>query len=149
MILDQLRNATLYEPVHPGLEPAFAFLRRADLPKLEDGRVDLDGQRLYAIVARTTGRGRDQSPLETHDRFIDVQYVVEGADHMGWRHRSVTLQSRGYDREKDLELYDTHTTSYVEVKQGHFAVFFPHDAHAPLAGQGTVHKVVVKVRVEW
>jgi beta-galactosidase beta subunit len=34
------------------------------------------------------------------------------------------------------------------VPAGHFAIFFPEDAHAPLAGEGHLVKAVVKVAVE-
>jgi beta-galactosidase beta subunit len=43
--------------------------------------------------------------------------------------------------------YDRPTT-WLTLSAGQFAVFFPEDAHAPLAGQGGVHKAVVKVAVK-
>jgi beta-galactosidase beta subunit len=35
--------------------------------------------------------------------------------------------------------------TWVAVPPGSFAIFFPHDAHAPLGGEGRVKKAVVKV----
>jgi len=32
---------------------------------------------------------------------------------------------------------------------GSFAIFFPEDVHAPLGTDGFIHKVVIKVAVEW
>jgi biofilm protein TabA len=37
----------------------------------------------------------------------------------------------------------------VATPPGTFAIFFPEDAHAPMAGEGLIHKVVVKVAVDW
>jgi beta-galactosidase beta subunit len=33
------------------------------------------------------------------------------------------------------------------VPTGHFAIFFPEDAHAPMAGEGPMYKLVAKVEV--
>jgi beta-galactosidase beta subunit len=33
----------------------------------------------------------------------------------------------------------------VAVPPAHFAIFFPEDAHAPLAGRGMLKKAIVKI----
>jgi beta-galactosidase beta subunit len=38
---------------------------------------------------------------------------------------------------------------YFTLPPGCFVVFFPSDAHAPLAGNGKVLKAVVKIAVKW
>jgi beta-galactosidase beta subunit len=35
----------------------------------------------------------------------------------------------------------------VSVPRGSFAIFFPEDAHAPLAGRGALTKAIVKIAV--
>lgn len=149
MIHDHLNDAKIYQASHPGLAAAFAFLRRPDLASLPDGRVEIDADRLYAIIARAQGRGRELSPLETHDRYLDVQYIIAGIDQIGWQRRAAAGQSHGYNNEKDLELWSGQPAHYLEVRPGELVVLFPQDAHAPLAGHGPVHKVVVKVAVDW
>jgi beta-galactosidase beta subunit len=37
----------------------------------------------------------------------------------------------------------------VTVAPGSFGIFFPEDAHAPAAADGPIHKVVLKVAVDW
>ena len=37
--------------------------------------------------------------------------------------------------------------AWFPLGRGQFAVFFPDDAHAPLAATGSLHKVVIKVEV--
>jgi YhcH/YjgK/YiaL family protein len=147
MIHDHIDEAMNYESSHPGLSAAFGFLRRTDLASLPDGRIEIDTDRIYAMVARTQGRGKEHSPLETHDRFLDVQYIIAGTDQIGWQRRVSAGHSRGYVRENDLELWSGQPAHYLEVGPGQFVVLFPQDAHAPLAGQGPVHKVVIKVAI--
>ena len=38
--------------------------------------------------------------------------------------------------------------STLAVSSGAFAIFYPEDAHAPLATSGPIHKAVVKVAVD-
>lgn len=145
MILDILAAAERYTGVHPGFRKAFDFLNQADVEDMADGRVDVDGERMYAIVMSAEGLGRDAARLETHRRYIDIQYVVKGSDVMGWRSAAEPLQGTGYDAAKDIEFHRAAPACWFEVPAGHFAVFLPEDAHAPLAGTGAIRKVVVKV----
>jgi len=149
MFLDHLRNADRYGVLHPGFAASFAFLRREDLGRLPDGRHDIDGQRLFAIVSRAQGRGRDRSPLEVHRRYIDIQFVISGEDCIGWLPTADCQHvSTPYDEEKDLGFFRDPPASWLAVAPGVFAVFYPEDAHAPLAVSGPLHKVVVKVAIE-
>ena len=148
MILDRLERSELYAPLHPLLPKAFAFLRETDLVALPLGRHEIDGEHLFAIAAREPARSREQARLEAHRKYIDIQVVLAGADEMGWRARSRCTSPDGeYDADADIEFFADPPDAWVAVEAGAFAVFFPGDAHAPLVGEGVLHKVVVKVAV--
>ena len=148
MVLDQLKNADLYDVLHPAFAEAFAFLRRPDLPDLADGRHEIDGDRIYALVISATGRGRENAALEAHRRYIDIQYTAAGADVIGWRAASLCRESGdGYDDDQDCVLYEDAPDAWIDLPAGTFMVFFPDDAHAPLACTGACRKVVVKIAV--
>lgn len=146
MILDRLDRASSYAGAHPLFAHAFRFLARPDLASLPDGRHETGDPRVYALVSRTNGRGREASPLEAHDRNADIQVILAGTDTMGWRDRAGCARVKSpYDAAKDLILYEDAPADWFDVPTGFMAVFLPEDAHAPLAGKGAVHKVVVKV----
>ncbi len=146
MILDTIHNAERYHAMHPGFKAAFDWLKsRTTGPRLPAGRQDIDGSRLYATVITEGGRGQARARFETHRRYIDIQYVVEGFDLMGWRHLDSTLKGKGFDAAKDLEFYEERPEWWIPVPSGHFAVFFPEDAHAPMAGETPMYKLVAKV----
>lgn len=148
MILDRLDNADRYVALNPALAAAFAFLRRAGVDRLPLGRQEIDGDRVYAIVAKDKGRRRDEAKLEAHRRYIDIQFVVTGTDEMGWKDLASCREPPvPYDAKKDFVLLEDRPDSWVAVGPGTFAVFFPEDAHAPLVGTGVIHKVIVKVAV--
>ena len=148
MILDGLANYDRYAAAHPGLAAGFSYLRSERLDDLPDGRVAIEGDRLFAIVARAPGRGRSSSPLEAHDKYIDIQFAVNGVDEIGfkprWQCQSIETPMNA---ERDIVFYRDEPDFWFIVKAGMFAVFFPQDAHAPLGGEGPTHKVVVKVAV--
>jgi len=147
MILDTLENAKRYHSLHPAFARAFAWIRDQSVSKLPVGRTEIDGDRLYVNTLREGGRGLEAARFETHRRYIDIQYLAEGSDSMGWTHAVPGLKSLGYDASKDLEFYADRPAIWIPVPSGHFAVFFPEDAHAPMAGTDKMVKVVVKVAV--
>lgn len=148
MILDTLLLADRYLALAAGLDIGFEFLRRPDLASLDDGRHEIDGERVFAIVARGEGRGADASPLEFHRRFLDIQYVVAGTEVIGWSPLQVCEQSRElYNSDKDIGFFDDQPQTWLQLEAGSFTIFFPNDVHAPLAGHGPVHKVVIKVAI--
>ncbi len=147
MILDTLANASRYFSLHPRFKQAFEWLHSQRLADIPNGRQEIDGDRLYASVMREAGRGQAVAKYETHRKYIDIQYLVSGSDLIGWAHLTPDLNGLGYDASKDLELYAAKPTLWVPVPTGDFAVFFPEDAHAPMASTCPMHKVVVKVAV--
>ena len=148
MIVDQISYADRYSALHKKFPVGFAFLEQRNLAELPEGRHHIDGDMVYAIVSRDEGRGKEESPLEAHRRYIDIQFVVDGDETIGWLPKSHCHRvSAPYDNDHDIEFFYDRPDTWLSISNGSFAIFFPDDAHAPLAGSGTVHKVVIKVAV--
>jgi biofilm protein TabA len=148
MILDTLAAAARYERLHPDFRAAFDYLRSISLPFAE-GRHEIGGERLFAIVARNEGRGRDGAKLEVHRRYIDIQYCATGHEVIGWRPLGECCEPEGpFDEARDTQFFADRPLTWIDVRPGTFAIFYPDDAHAPLAGNGEVSKIVVKVAVD-
>ena len=150
MILDRLSLFHRYLPLHPGFQAAFHFLYDRGWVNLPTGRHPLPDGRIYASIERREGRGLQGAQLECHRLYIDIQYTIEGNEVIGWRnleHCASVVQP--YDPNHDCALFRDVPESWSVVPAGCFAVFFPEDAHAPLAGEGALHKVVMKVPVTW
>ncbi len=149
MILDTLQNSAAAEALHAHFPKAFARLRELALQSnLAEGRIDIEGDDIYAVVIKDICKSKDEARTETHRRYIDIQYTIDGVDLIGWMPASECVSPLGYDEQKDLEFYEDRPANWFEVKQGHFAVFFPADAHAPMANEGrALTKIVVKIAV--
>ncbi|MBA61276.1 MAG: YhcH/YjgK/YiaL family protein [Planctomycetaceae bacterium] len=149
MIFDRLSNATNYYGVATLIEKGFGFLNRSDLALLEDGVHEVQGREVFAIIARGNGVGRERAMLEAHREYLDIQYVIDGTDTIGWLERDFVQRVKNpYDREKDLEFFFDRPESWVQVPAGSFAIFLPQDIHAPLATTQYAHKAVVKVKLQ-
>ena len=149
MILATLDQAMQYASCHPGLLQGFDFLRHESLPSLSDGKHEIDGERLYVMLNKGLGRGRSGAKLEAHCRYIDIQYTIDGDERIGWMPLARCLAPDGpFDETKDVVLFADRPTTWVAVPPGSFTIFFPHDAHAPLAGRGFQKKAVVKIAVD-
>jgi len=152
MIHDTLAHAALYASLTPGIAAALNYLRETDLAALPTGKHEIDGKDLIAIVEEYESRPPEKCFWEAHRKYIDVQCVVRGAERMGHAELARLTVTQPYLDEKDaLKFADPDGAgSYVTVRAGSFAIFFPHDAHLPGLADGVpapVKKVVMKVRV--
>ena len=146
MILDALERADRYVSLHPEFRRAFEFLGRQDLSGLSPGRHPVDGDRLFVSIDRTVGKGRQRAQLEAHRRYIDIQLTLDGGEEIGWRPLGACRHQAGaFDEARDIVFYDDRPETWLVVPPGHFAIFFPADAHAPLAGTGAIHKAIAKI----
>ena len=148
MILDTLDQAARYAAVHPLLAGGFAFLTRPDLADLAAGAHEIDGSRVFALVGHDEAAARRARRLEVHRRYIDIQVSLDGRERIGWRALSECREvAEAYDAQRDIAYFADRPTTWLPLARGQFAVFFPADAHAPLAATGTLRKVVIKVEV--
>lgn len=160
MIVDRLENAKWYARVGRsgggvggGVGEAMEFLRETNFSKVADGKVEIDGERMFAFVQRYATKEVDEAKWEAHRKYVDVQYVADGAERMGYAALADELPvAKSYDEESDLVFYET-AGDLVTVEAGGFAVFWPWDVHAPglvvvEGGSDDVLKVVVKCRME-
>lgn len=157
MVVDTLRNCARYAPLHPGFAEAFEFLARADWAQLAPGSVTperhsvrhaIDGDRMYVSLDYVDGRGQDGARLEAHRRHIDIQFTIDGLEQIGWKPLADCTQPAGaFDDDRDVGFFADRPDTWLSVPAGSFAIFFPDDAHAPLAGIGRVTKAIVKIAI--
>ena len=157
MVLAPLATHRRYTALHPAFARAFEFLVHAQWDALtpernrarHSARHAIDGDRMYVSVDHVEGRGREGARLEAHRRYIDIQFTIEGSEEIGWKPLAACVEPDGaFDESKDVRFFSDRPESWVSLPAGHFAIFFPDDAHAPLAGHGTIRKAIVKIAVE-
>src|ERR1700722_10755458 len=150
MILDTIARSDQYLRLHRGFAAGFSFFKRPDLLDLATGRYEIDGREVYALVDRESpGRGHEGARLEAHRCYIDIQTSADGRELIGWQPLADchTVETP-YNADRDVGFFADRPKVWLPLAPGAFMIFFPDDAHAPLAGQGMLHKVVIKLAVE-
>lgn len=147
MIVAPLSAAARYENLNPLFKRAFDFVREADPSALEPGPRVLVEDALVVMVNEPVMKKPEKARMEVHDRFIDIHVPLSREEGFAWKERAALEKpSEPFNMEKDAQHYgDAPDASFV-VKPGQFAVFFPEDAHAGCIGEGTLRKLVIKVR---
>lgn len=148
MVIDKIENYRLYSKLTKRLAKGFEFILNTDLVTIEPGKYEIDNDAIFAIVQEYDTKEEQDSVLEGHHKYIDIQYVIQGVELMGFT--PLTNQEVVEENlEKDYTFYKGETSMF-RVEEGMFTLFFPEDLHRPgvKAGQiSKVKKVVVKVKI--
>ena len=150
MLVTDIKHLGHQVSMTDALRKGIDFLLRPDIPLLTDGRVDIDGDRVFALVQRYETVMTDAPRFEYHRKYIDIQYIVSGEEAIGWAPAGRMVITEEYDEEKDIcfgTVLDGEMT-LVYLKAGELAVLYPEDGHAPKLAAGRpshIFKIVVKV----
>lgn len=145
MILDTLENLENYVSLNPLFSQVIDYIKKTDLASQPEGKVLIDGERLFVNYCLAKGKTKGEAKLESHDKMIDIQIPISTTEVMGYTPRNV-LPVNDYNSEKDLTFYDGLADQYITVHPGMFAIFFPQDGHAPCISENPeIRKVIFKV----
>lgn len=152
MIITDLNHIEHQVSMTPDLKNALAFLRRQDVHSLPDGKAEIDGDRVYAVIQRYETIRTDPPKFEFHRKYIDVQFIASGEETIGWAPVESMTITEAYNADKDICFgkVASGTWTPVRLRAGQLAVLRPEDAHAPKLASGLpspVIKVVVKIAV--
>ena len=148
MIVDSLRGFERYLNIHPRFEKAYKYILKTDLHSLLPGEYPIVGKEVYCKIWEGEGRGMEIPKLEVHDSYIDIHIVLKGTDTIGIRDRSrCTGDNIPYDETNDIAFMEDSPENFISLGEDNLAVIFPHDAHAPLIGEGFIKKAVIKVKM--
>ena len=146
MIFSSLSQSSRYTALHPLFQRAFDTIRDTDFFNMAPGRYNIIGDDLIAIVEQVPGRTRELARLECHRRYIDIQFVLDGVDEMGWKPLSDCFNPVSeFSTEKDIQFFNDAPAAWIATPPDHFCIFFHEDAHAPLVSAGNIRKVIFKI----
>ena len=147
MILDSIKNAELYYSLNPRLKVAFDWLAECNPKTLTEGRHTIQGDEVFVNVMELDLKPRYDAALEVHNRYIDIQVLVDGGkEEFGWLERKDCKKARAeFDEAKDVQFYTDVPQTFYTLREGQFTILYPEDAHAPMLGEGHVKKLIFKV----
>lgn len=149
MIYDILDHIDSYQGVSSRLRLGLEYLKNTDFSQVEDGRYELDGSDVFVQISRYETKAENLTP-EAHRNYIDVQFLIEGAELVGVVPLKDTTEEVKANPQGDIWLYHGPTEN-LTLTGDRFMVFFPQDAHAPgVAPDGhpaPARKCLIKVKV--
>ncbi|WP_348945969.1 YhcH/YjgK/YiaL family protein [Chitinibacter sp. FCG-7] len=132
------------------IETALDYLRSTDFSQMEPGRYPLDGEQMIAIVQTPQTQPWETGLPEFHQRYLDIQYVLEGEEIMGY-HIAPHTPNLMKDQLAERDIAFVHPIegeSRLHLSAGMFAIFFPGELHKPcrsVTQSCTIKKVVIKI----
>ena len=148
MYIGSLQNANRVYNMHPGFKTLFEFVANHDFNAIPLGRVEIDGDNVYAVNVDTIGTPRENQPLEMHRRYIDVHIALEDGETIGWKPiESIKTYTQPYMEQGDCALSPDEADIYFPVRKGQFVIVYPEDPHAPAIGSGKIRKIIGKVLI--
>jgi len=150
MIYDTFENMDLYfdktAPLHRALSFAVGFDKSQP-----DGRYDIDGDNIYALVMSYDTKDGEEVKFESHKKYIDIQLLLEGVESLNVSlDKNLNIDTL-YSEQNDVALFTPPKYfASVLLEPGNFAVLYPDDTHQPgcrVEDKKQVRKMVIKVCV--
>lgn len=151
MIICKYEELKKYEKILPKLKFALECVEKLRQEEFPTGRYDYEGGFLF--VQRGTTKPFDENAYETHEKYIDVQYMIKGGEKVYYEPVEKLAEYKAYDPEADIAFFTgkREDGTITEVKPGMCWVAYPEDAHMPCRYQdqpGDYLKIVMKLPVE-
>ena len=147
MITDNLKNAKIYYAIHPYFEKAFEYLQNTNFQKLSDGRHNIEGDKIFALISRYETVSTEEKKWESHRKYIDIQYLAEGNEKIGFSEHSLLKEETEFSEKDDYQLFSG-SGDFFTLNKDKFVIFFPGEPHKPgciFENSEKVLKIVIKI----
>ncbi len=154
MITGKVSELKAYAGVHPRFADAIDFLNELLASNPSTGHHYKEGaeKEIFANVISTNTRTMDKGCMEVHQKYVDIQVIVNGQEKMFVPGLESSALKSAYDANGDCALYEMpnpDTCSCATLQSGEFAIFLPNEQHCPSMAineeSKPVQKIVVKV----
>ena len=151
MIVTNINSKELsaYATLHHAFAKAFYEMKRILAEGAEDGKIVLDGDKLFINVQSYTSKPESDCGFEAHKKYIDIQLILEGEEIIGYESEDKLSLTKEYDESADYMLYAPNVEyDKIRLTRGDFVILFSEEPHAPAIAANTpapVRKAVVKI----
>ncbi|WP_278683181.1 YhcH/YjgK/YiaL family protein [Paraclostridium bifermentans] len=151
MLVENIRLSEKYDYLRDEFKKAYEFLKRDDLNELSVGSIRI-GEKVTAYVQEYITSDRDDLDFETHEKNIDIQYMISGQEIIEVCNRKLLEEKTSYDTEKDIQYYKEPKERFTSLvlNPGDIAILMIEDAHKPRCraiNKQTIKKIVIKIAI--
>ncbi len=146
MIVCPWKDLSRYADVIPGLEEAINFVN--GMESYEPATYPLSGSN-KVLAQLVTTKPWEGAQLEAHRQFLDIQYILEGGETVGWAPIEQLTLDGEFNTAKDKGMY-AGDCDFMDIRAGYCYVVFPEDGHMPgshLTEAKQYKKLVIKLKV--
>ncbi len=152
MIVTTLQDSARYRGLSANLDKAISWLASGVHESLPEGRHEIDGDKVFALVSGYETKPRDICKYETHKAYIDVQVAIAGIEEVEVTTMADMDVIAPYKPDvAHWKLGRGRNVHRISLEPGVVLVVYPEDVHKPgISPDGTprpMRKVVVKVAV--
>lgn len=151
MIYDSLDHSGLYKGLQARISEGLQFLQEVS-PDIAPGVYRICSG-VKAIVSVYDTKVKNENGFEDHREYIDIQALLAGEEQVACFPVDWLQETKPYSPEDDAAFYAVSPgtePSYLILRPGYFAVFYPQDGHMPqlcVRSPREVKKVVIKVKL--
>ncbi len=146
MIVCPFKDLGRYAPIIPGLDEALKAV--AEITDWTPRTIKLSGGNKILVQEGET-KSAVGKLSEVHHNYLDIQYIVEGEETVGWAPTETLTLDGEFNTEKDKGMYAGHV-DFMRIGEGYCYVVWPEDAHMPGVHLDEPHhlkKLVLKLMV--
>ena len=146
MIVCPFKDLGRYAPIIPGLDEALQVV--AEVNDWTPRTIQLSGGNKILVQELDT-KSPEGKLCEAHKDYLDIQYIVEGEEVVGWAPLETLTLDGEFNTAKDKGMY-AGPVDFMTIRQGYCYVAFPEDAHMPnlhLKAPKHLKKLVLKLKV--
>lgn len=141
-----MTQKTLYEKITEALD----LIKNLDKSTLTPGIHEVNDEFYYNYL-EYEAKEPTNSIYEAHKNYVDIQYIVEGQEHVDVSFEEYMELDTPYDAEKDIMFFKNPQKCFSRILgPEEYVIVLPHELHKPgqkVGENGNVKKIVGKVRV--
>ncbi|WP_444812542.1 YhcH/YjgK/YiaL family protein [Streptococcus canis] len=147
MIIAEQSDFRKYASINPHFSTVCDFLENTDLKNLEDGRIDIDGDNVFANCMTYVADGIRGEQFENHKKYLDIHLVISNTEAMAVSSLPNSKLKVEFDIQKDIGFYDSSQYQVITLTESNLLVTFEEDLHQPKVriNDYPVKKLVIKV----
>jgi YhcH/YjgK/YiaL family protein len=146
MIINALKNISLYKDVYTHLPEAIDFLQKNDFSELVEGKNDFNDN-FYIVKIKGEKNPNFEGVLEVHNEWIDIHIPLNTNDIIAYKELSFCRNiEKEYNEENDYMLYREQDSCIAVLPIQYFCIIDTTMTHMAMLGEGSIEKLVIKIR---
>lgn len=150
MIIDKITNLDKYMDLKEIKDDILRFIEKSEKEQLPDGRYEIRGEDLFALVQSYQTRDLSEGRLESHVLYTDLQYIAKGEEVIYWHNIDELEVEEDKRPAADAIFYHVRQPKNgCVLKNGMFGYYMPADGHMPCMRVDIsvdVKKIVFKIK---